>query len=167
MKTRMTGLMLCLALTAWNAFADNNKGGFETQLVGSAPGEHVAGIASSSTQWKVADGEVKVSTNGSIDVEIKGLLFAAGPNINTVGPVTMVDASLVCGDVVAATTKAFALTTVGNAELHDTIRVPSPCIAPAVLIRLAATTTGPVANGFFIAVNTLSNGGQEQGHGKD
>ncbi|HEY2018583.1 MAG TPA: hypothetical protein VGH38_33995, partial [Bryobacteraceae bacterium] len=67
-------------------------------------------------------------------------------------------ASLVCGDVVAGSTQAFALSTTGRAEIESTIAVPSPCIAPAVLIQIAATTTGPVANGPFIAVNALTSG---------
>jgi len=133
-------------------------GHFESQLIGSAVGQHVAGVASGGAPWKVAIGVVEVSSNGRIEVVIRGLLLSSGTGINTVGPVTMVNASLVCGDVVAATTKSVPLSTNGNAQIEDTITVPSPCIAPAVLIRVAATTTGPVANGPFIAVNALAGG---------
>jgi hypothetical protein len=117
--------------------------------------------------WKVADAEAIVVSNGKIAVEIRGLLITGGgAGNNTVGPVTMVNASLVCGDVVAATTKAVPLSTAGNAQIVDTIKIPMPCIAPALLIRVAAVTTGAVANGPFIAVNALAGAsaqGQEQG----
>ena len=159
---KVIGLMLCIGLSALTARADG-RGGFEARIIGSAVGEHVAGIPSGGAPWKVARGEAHVSGSGKIEVEVKGLLIASGPAINTVGPVTMVLASLVCGDVVAASTEAAPLSSKGNFEIHDTISVPSPCIAPAVLIQIAATTSGPVSNGPFIAVNALTSGDDEDG----
>ncbi|MBZ5593742.1 MAG: hypothetical protein LAP39_16000 [Acidobacteriia bacterium] len=161
---KLIGLVLCIGLCGLNARADD-RGGFEARLVGSAVGEHVAGVPSGGAPWVVAHGEAKVSDSGKIKVEIKGLLLASGANAGTVGPVTMVMASLVCGDVVAASTGAVPLASNGNAEIHDTIQIPSPCIAPAVLIQIAANTTGPVTNGAFIAVNALkSEADEEHGH---
>ena len=152
---RNCGLLCSIGLLALNAFADDVRV-FAGQLVGSAVGEHVAGVASGGAPWKVAASEFIVTSAGQILVEIRGLLIASGSSVNTVGPVTLVDASLVCGDVVAATTSSVALSSTGNAEIKGTITVPSPCIAPAVLVRIAATTTGPVTGGPFIAVNALS-----------
>jgi hypothetical protein len=146
--------VVCLGLAGVSAFADDG-GSFETKIVGSTPGEHVAGIASAGAPWKVANGEATISNGGRINVEIRGLLLSAGASINTVGPITMVMASVACGDVVVASTAPVLLTSTGNAAFHDSITLPSPCIAPAVLIRIAATTTGPVANGQFIAINAL------------
>ncbi len=157
---KLIGLMLCIGLIGFNARAEN-RGGFEARLVGSDVGEHVAGVPSGGAPWKVAHGEANVSGSGKIEVEIKGLLLASGANINTVGPVTMVLASLVCGDVVAASTDAVPLASNGNAKIHEAIQVPSPCIAPAVLIRVAATTSGPLTNGPFIAVNALLSGADD------
>lgn len=139
---------------------NNNNGGFEGQLVGSAVGEHVAGVASGGAPWMISSSEFNVSSNGQIQVEIRGLLISSGTLVNTVGPVTMVDASLACGDVVVSTTGAVPLNTLGNVSIQDTITVPAPCIAPTLLIRIAATTTGPVANGAFIAVNGLMTGAE-------
>jgi hypothetical protein len=151
---KLIGLMLCIGLCGLNARA-GERGGFEARLVGSAVGEHVAGVPSGGAPWVVAHSEVEINRNGKIEVEIKGLLISSGPAVDTVGPVTMVLASLVCGDVDVADTAAVPLSSSGDARIHDTITVPSPCIAPAVLIRIAATTSGPVTNGPFIAVNAL------------
>lgn len=145
-----------LGLMATSAWADGDRN-FHGQVVGSTPGQHVAGVPSGGAPWVIAASEFTVSANGKVQVEIRGLLISAGPAINTVGPVTMVSASLVCGDVVAATTAAVPFSSGGDASIHDTISVPVPCIAPAVLIRVAAITTGPVANGPFIAVNALTS----------
>jgi hypothetical protein len=154
---RTLTFVFCAAVLAVSARADSSRS-FSGQLVGSTPGQHVAGVAAAGAPWVVAESEFNVSPNGQIEVQIRGLLLTA---TGTVGPVTMVNASLVCGDVVEATSVAVPLTTVGNASIHDRITVPSPCIAPALLIRIAAAISGPVVNGPFIAVNAMSGGKQD------
>lgn len=144
-----------LGLMATGAWADGSRA-FHGQLIGSMPGEHIAGVASGGAPWVIAASEFTVSAGGKVQAEIRGLLISAGPAINTVGPVTMVSASVVCGDVVAATTGAVPLSSGGDASIHDTVTLPASCIAPAVLIRVAAIPAGPVANGPFIAVNALT-----------
>jgi hypothetical protein len=166
MKQReLTVLTLSLGMLVAIAAADETRG-FQGQIVGSAVGEHVAGIPSGGAPWVVANSEFNVSANGRIQVEVRGLLISSGPLINTVGPVTMVSASLACNDVVVASTTAVPLSSGGDASIHDTITVPARCIAPALLIRIAAITNGPVANGPFIAVNALLGGSAhaEDGH---
>ena len=162
-------MLLAVGLLGLNAMADDGNGDrvFAAHLVGSAVGEHVAGVPSGGAPWKVAVGEAIVASNGKVEIIIRGLLISSGTGVNTVGPVTMVNASLVCGDVVAATTKAVPLSTAGNALIQDTITVPSPCIAPAVLIRVAATTTGAVTGGPFIAVNALASTPAQQGQNQN
>jgi len=154
----MGRLLLALGVLGLNAMADDGNGArlFVANLVGSSVGQQVAGVMSGGAPWKIAVGEAALVSSGQIAIEIRGLLISGGTANNTVGPVTMVDASLVCGDVVAATTKAVPLSTAGNAQIVDTIKVPNPCIAPALLIRVAAITTGAVANGPFIAVNAIA-----------
>lgn len=154
-KRNLVVTAIGLGLMATSAWADGDRN-FHGQVIGSTPGQHVAGVPSGGAPWVIAASEFTVSANGKIQVEIRGLLISAGPAINTVGPVTMVSASVVCSDVVAATTSAVPLSAAGDASIHDTITVPAPCIAPAVLIRIAAITTGPLANGPFIAVNALT-----------
>lgn len=161
---KLLGLMLFIGLIGSSARADN-RGGFEARLVGSAVGEHVAGVPSGGVPWKVAHSEVEVKSSGKIEVEAKGLLIASGPAVDTVGPITMVGASLVCGDVDVADTVSVPLSSSGDFKIRDTITVPSPCIAPAVLVRVTATTGGPLANGPFIAVNALVSGDEDgEGH---
>ncbi|HLK50017.1 MAG TPA: hypothetical protein VKT49_17860 [Bryobacteraceae bacterium] len=158
-KQNLIVMGISLGMLAGIAAADDNRG-FQGRVVGSAVGEHVAGVPSGGAPWVVANSEFNVTANGRIQVEIRGLLISSGAFINTVGPVTMVNASLVCNDVVLATTGAVNLSSGGDASIHDQITVPARCIAPALLIRIAAITAGPVANGPFIAVNALSGNAQ-------
>lgn len=151
-------LAVCAVVAAMPSLAESNQG-FRGQLAGSQVGEHVAGVASGGAPWVITASEFRVSGSGRIEVEIRGLVLSAGPLINTAGPVTMVSASLVCNDVVAGTTGAVPLSSGGDASIHDSLALPSSCIAPGLLIRIAATTSaGPVSNGPFIAVNALMAG---------
>lgn len=176
---RFLGLIMCFAALAFTGAADDggrgrnggnninaanngsNNGNFEGALIGSTPNQHVAGIASGGAPWMIAESEFNVSSNGRVQVQLRGLLIT--PN-GTVGPVTMVNASVACGDVVAGTTGAVMLTTTGNASIDDMVALPSPCIAPTVLIRIAATTTGPVAGDPFIAINGIMPGANNNNH---
>jgi hypothetical protein len=74
---KLIGLMLCIGLMGMSAGADEGGGGFHARLVGSAVGEHVAGIPSGGAPWKVARGEASVSGSGKIEVEIRGLLISS------------------------------------------------------------------------------------------
>lgn len=164
-KTVIT-IAIGLGIVTSVAAADENRG-FQGQVVGSAVGEHVAGVPSGGAPWVVANSEFKVAADGRIQVEIRGLVISSGEFINTVGPVTMVSAGLACNDVVVATTTAAPLSSSGDASIHDQITVPARCIAPVLLIRIAAITSGPVANGPFIAVNALDRNtaaGADGGH---
>jgi hypothetical protein len=158
---KLIGLLLCIGLMALSVRADDQER-FRARLAGSEVGEHVAGVPSGGAPWKVAHSEVRVNSSGTIEVEAKGLLISSGPFVDTVGPVTMVMASLVCGDVDVADTVSVPLSSSGDFKIKDTIQVPSPCIAPAVLVRVSATTGGPLANGPFIAVNALTSGDEDQ-----
>lgn len=156
---------VCALLAAMPSVADSNQA-FRGQLAGSQVGEHVAGVPSGGAPWVITASEFHVSGSGRTEVEIRGLVISAGPLINTAGPVTMVAASLVCNDVVSGTTGAVPLSSGGDASIHDSITLPASCIEPALLIRIAATTSaGPISNGPFIAVNALMAGARHDAGG--
>ncbi len=167
---------LCAGALAISSWADdggknnnNGSGNLEGQLIGSTPGQHVAGVASGGAPWVLAGSNFNINGNGQFQVQVRGLLIASGGAANTVGPVTMVAATLVCGDVAAASTLSAPLSSAGNAVMQGMILIPSPCIAPAVLVEVTQTTAGPVATPFFIAVNALSsnNGNNQNNNNND
>ena len=72
-------------------------------------------------------------------------------------PVLMVAASVVCGGsggTAVATTGAVSLSSIGDAHIETSLTIPSPCIAPVVLLRIANPGTQP---GAFIALTGLSS----------
>ncbi len=104
----------------------------------------------SAIEWKVASGEVRIESDGTLMAELSGLLLLN----NTVGPVTEVFARLVCqktgaGDVNVPTSTVFVdtanvpLSAAGDAEIAEVISLPSVCVAPIVLISIGRVTFLP------------------------
>jgi hypothetical protein len=126
-----------------------------------------------------------------VKVEVQGLLIGPGgpaAAVGTVGSVTMVAATLVCGGsggsavvVPDLSITPSPLSTTGNAEIMQQVTLPATCFAPSVLVRIftAGNALGSQL-GSFIAVtgitpgaaannnnnnNNDDNGGHGSGHG--
>lgn len=112
----------------------------------------VAGIAPGGAPWTVTSASVTISDAGKVKAKIKGLIIPG----TGVGPVTGVQASLVCGGTIVASTASFPLSSAGDATIKGTITLPGRCVAPVVLIQVsAATGAGPIPSGKgpFIALS--------------
>jgi len=171
--TTIAAIAACVSCSAWaddgNHGSDgrNRNKGFESSLVGSAPNTTVGGVASGGAPWVVATSEASVSTGGRLKVEVTGLLIGSGTGVpanlvGTVGSVTMVGASLVCGGSggsVAGSSDGTPLSAAGNAEIEATITLPSTCVAPAVLVRIF-NPSAPAGSqlGRFIALTGFNAG---------
>jgi hypothetical protein len=154
-------LVAGLGLSADRSVAKNEPAfkssiaGLPAGLNGSASGT-IRGVPSAGAPW-VATGDVDLNKHGRLRIDVEGLLLdlPGQPADGTTGPVTGVRASLTCqnGDVVA-TTAVVPLSAAGDAEIEETISVPSSCVGPIVLIRIGRTTGADIfgpwiaANGF-------------------
>jgi len=136
----------------------NNNNAFHSSIIGSSPNSSAGGVVSGGAPWVVREGSASIGGR-KLEVEVSGLLLGPGAPAavaGTVGPVQMVAASVVCGGsggTVAATTEAVSLSSLGDAHIESGITLPSPCLAPVVLIRIANPGTQP---GAFIAATGLS-----------
>jgi hypothetical protein len=93
-------------------------------------------------QWKST---VRVREDGRISVKIRGLVIPP-PRGTGVNPIAAVVATLVCGDMVAASTEPFALSAAGDGSTRAVISVPRHCDDPAVLIQPAANRAVYIAS---------------------
>jgi hypothetical protein len=171
--TNIVAIAVCLSFSTWaedgHRGGHNNhnaNGGFESNVLGSVPSTTVGGVASGGLPW-VAVGEASISGNGRLHFEVSGLLIADATGVpanlvGTVGPITMVAASLVCGGSggsVVASSDGTPLSTAGNAELDTTITLPATCMAPVVLIRIFSATAPTGSQlGPFIALSGFNAG---------
>ena len=164
MKRAISVALACLLLVGV-AFGDkhgkgkghNQQHSFNSGVIGSTPGLTIGGIMSGPAPWVVHNAKATLSPSGELELEVHGLLIASGPVAGTTGPVTKIEASLVCGGsggTVVATTAAVDLSPEGDAELEAKLTLPTtPCFGPIILVRIAGLSAGTLpANPPFIAV---------------
>jgi hypothetical protein len=102
------------------------------------------GVAPAGAPWVLDDdSEVRVRENGRIKIELDDLVIPDREPVER-----LVAASLLCDDVVVASTRAFELDDEGDGEFEGRIRVPRHCDDPRVLIRNA---NDPAALGGYFA----------------
>jgi len=107
----------------------------DLQPVRSVPGPSIAGVPAGGRAWTIDRGsKAKVDEDGEVKVALHGLVFA---DTRTTLPVTQVKASVVCGGTVAGTTGLVPISADGDAEIRDTVTLPTTCPDPIVLVRVA------------------------------
>jgi hypothetical protein len=106
-------------------------------------GTLIGGVNSCGKIWKIQSGNARLTSDGALKIEVKGLVLndtSLPPDVNgTADGVTEVVATLVCtggGAVrVAAESSRVPLSKSGDANVNTTLTLPKNCAAPALLIR--------------------------------
>lgn len=127
---------------------------FDTRLAPSVPTDPpIHGVAAGGAPWVLKFGAARLRSDGRIDAVIRGLVIPPPTGTGTPGPVTMVSASLYCGNdtntTPVGTTTPTPLSTAGNARIRGTFTLPAKCLAPVVLIHPNGNNTVYItASGF-------------------
>src|SRR4051812_49373761 len=167
---------VALAVGATSAFAHDGGGHhgkghghrhggeiLRSSLVGSTPqaqgGPVLFGVAPGGAPWTIGRSEARVRAD-RVRVRGRGLLLVntGNPALDgTTGPVQMVAAAVFCNGSTtpAVTPPPLPLAPDGDFRVDEdlTSPLPSPCLAPAVLVRIAQAAGAPVANGPYIAAS--------------
>jgi hypothetical protein len=101
--------------------------------------------------WVLTRGEARLRSDGTLQVEVRGLVIPVAPFTGTPGPVTTVSASLYCGasSTAQGTTPSVPISMTGDAFMQGPVTVPAKCLQPTVLVHPnSATTTYIAATGF-------------------
>jgi len=115
------------------------------------------GLNGGGIAWTLDSGRGMLQANGHVEVEVEGLVLAAGANAGT-NPVAAFKVLVSCvrSDGTFAnvlSTESFPATTGaasaggGDSELETTLTLPSPCIAPIVFVT-SGTGSWFAATGF-------------------
>jgi hypothetical protein len=145
MSHRITAALAVLTLAAGGAastaFADDGHHKvLKSDLIGSMPdGPALFGVKPGGAPWVIDKGEAEARRDGTVKVEVKGLII---PTTGT-NPLNGIAASVYCNGAPAGTTKAFAFSPDGDAKFEARVakQLPSPCFAPAVLLHPAPNGT--------------------------
>ena len=138
----LAGVLLACTAMPMQARADDTR--FDSPIVGSAVGTTIAGIPSGGAPWVVSQGRARLESDGSLEIEVTGLLLAAGPNAGTTGGIAQVAASVVCGDIVQAVSDPVTFPPSGSFDIRAMVTLPKPaCQGAVVLIRIVRPTVAP------------------------
>jgi len=103
----------------------------------------IRGINGGGLPWAIGSAKGELTAGGHLEIKVKGLVFAAGPNTgsNTVASFRAIVSCLGGdGSVVNVTTDPFPATTGpasaggGNAKIEANVSLPQPCIAPIIFV---------------------------------
>jgi hypothetical protein len=108
----------------------------------------IRGVSPAGQIWVIDQLDAKVSVNGSIRVDGKGLVLGGGNNAGRPPPGVSVIATLICSAATPFTqfstsTAGVMLSPNGDFKINDVLSPtpPSPCASPMLLIRNAANLT--------------------------
>jgi hypothetical protein len=90
--------------------------------------------------WVLKFGDVRLKSDGHLDLRVKGLVIPPPMGNGTPDGVTTIRAALYCGPdtntTAAAMTPLVPLSPKGDARIHDTsFTVPPTCLAPVILVE--------------------------------
>jgi hypothetical protein len=130
-----------------------------TPTTATPPGPVLFGVPPGGAPWTIGRSEARVRAD-RVRVRAEGLLLVntGNPALDgTTGPVRAVAAAVFCNGSAtpAFTSAAVPLEPDGDFRVDQavTTALPAPCLAPAVLVRIAQTAAGAVANGAYIAAS--------------
>jgi hypothetical protein len=132
------GVLLLVGATN-TVFADD----FEGKLVACPADKTAIGdVGSCGKIWKLKSGKAELHKNGTLEVEVRGLVLndaSTGEFNGTPDGVDGVAAAVIChgpsGAAVAAQTDVVPLSKKGDAKVKAKVSLPSGCIGPIVVLR--------------------------------
>lgn len=104
----------------------------------------IRGVNGGEIPWMITSGRGELDASGKLEVDVHGLVFAAGPNVGTntvpnfravVSCLTINDGSVAVKNV---STDLFPATSTGDSHIEAQLALPSPCVAPIVFVTSPA-----------------------------
>lgn len=117
--------------------------GVPSTLTGTQASASFRGVNAGGLPWMLTSAHGELKASGDLEIEVQGLVFAAGPNTgsNTVASFRAIVSCVKSdGSVENILTDAFPATTGpassggGNARIETTVALPQPCFAPIVFV---------------------------------
>lgn len=102
-----------------------------TGLPASMVGQTFLGARSGGLPWRLDRGEARLFADGRLQVEVDGLVLAAG-TLEGTNPIPTGQALVSCGGAVVAESSIVPFSTQGDAMVNETVQLPGSCVAPVV-----------------------------------
>jgi len=116
---------------------DHGRKIIDTRLVGiPVAGQVLLGVTGGGLPWSIEKGKAKLFEDGFVDLEVRGLVLAAGPNTG-INPIALGRAIVVCNGVDKIQSDTVPFSRAGDAEVEAQLTLPSPCLAPVIFFGSA------------------------------
>jgi hypothetical protein len=144
---RVATVIAVLASLAVTSTALGDPGGvkvLDASLAGipsSATGSVLEGVQGGGLPWRLDRGSVRLFADGRLQVEVQGLVLAAGSNEGR-NPVATARAIVTCSGAPAAMSSIVPYSPSGDASINEVVELPPSCLAPAVFFA-GITGNGP------------------------
>src|SRR4029450_13119750 len=150
--TIVAALVLGVALIA-QASAVGSSGGetvlkFNTRVGGDGPfrgaTHEIRGVPGAGAPWRVDSVDGKLKSGGRLTIDVEGLVLVStglNPSASFHAIVSCLTNDATTVSTVDLLTDAFSATNTGDAEIDADVALPSPCVAPIVLVTNAAGTS--------------------------
>lgn len=141
----LTAALALLVAVPGTAFAD--PGGtkiLDAQLTGlpdAMKGQALFGVTAGGIAWRLDSGSVRLFGDGRLQVNIHGLVLAAGANEGK-NPIPTGEAILTCAGAPSAMSSVVAFSPDGDAQVNEMVALPAHCVAPTVFFA-GITGAGP------------------------
>lgn len=126
-----------LAVIAIPGIASADPGGsklIDDQLTG-LPAANVNqvlfGVQAGGLPWRLDSGSVHLFRDGRLQVDVHGLVLAAG-GLEGSNPIPNGQAIVTCAGVPAAMSSVVPFSSSGDAAINETVSLPGHCLAPSV-----------------------------------
>ncbi len=106
----------------------------------SLTGQPFMGATGGGVPWQIDRGRAKLSMDGRLKVDVRGLVLAAGTSKGT-NPIATGHALVSCSGAVVAMSGPVPFSTTGDARVDTMVSLPASCLAPVVFFA------GITANG--------------------
>jgi hypothetical protein len=146
MSHRIAAALAALTLAAGGAgtaLADDGHHGdgndnakvLKSELFGSMPdGPVFFGVKPGGAPWVIDKGRTEVRRDGSVKVEVEGLIIPT----TGVNPLSGIAATVYCNGAAVGTTASYPFSPGGDAKFEARVaKLPAPCLVPAVLLNPA------------------------------
>jgi hypothetical protein len=139
MRTRriLLPLIACLAL-ALPAAAAENLVQFEELRGIPVANVVIRNIAGGGLPWSIERGDATLKSDGTLKVDVRGLVLAAGPNAGG-NPIGQFIATVSClngdGTINNVSSAPVPASPDGDARIHETLVLPETCLAPVIFVQ--------------------------------
>lgn len=145
----LVALAALAAGAAGAAASDNRPRVLDANLAGlpaSLTGQSLFGVPAGGLPWRLDGGRVKLFADGRLQVEVRGLVLAAGPREGT-NPIPHGEAIVTCQGSIAARSHVVDYSADGDARVDEVVALPNGCLGPVVFFsgvpNPAVPTTAP------------------------